>query len=241
MTSPPAGGTYPPPPPLPVASSSARQRRTIQSLRGLSIALLVLFILLGFAYALLAAFIGARIALEGRILDGQTVTLSEATDADDSVAGAVFFVVLFAIPVFVLLVLWLWRAYSNVDNLDVGPRRYGRGWAIGAWFVPIANLFIPKQLINDSWRAADRDAPGNRRWTKLPIKRVSTAWWLTFLVSTLGIRAASVQIGDESIDDMRRIDWLALGASILAVASCVLGIVTVRMITQRQHRRAAGN
>jgi len=208
-------------------------------LRGLSTALLVLFIVLAAMYALLAAFIGARIAVVGRIIDGQRVTVAEAADADDAVAGGAVFVVLAAIAVFVLFVIWLWRAYSNLDALGVGPRRYGRGWAIGAWFVPVANLFIPKQVVNDSWRAADVQAPGNPRWAKLPISGVFTAWWITFIVSVVGIRAARSQIGDHTVEQLRTLDWIALTGCLVAVASCILGIVTVRMITNRQHQRLA--
>ena len=50
--------------------------------------------------------------------------------------------------------MWMFRAYNNVDAVAPGARRYDGGWAIGSWFVPILNLFRPKQIINDIWRAA---------------------------------------------------------------------------------------
>jgi Domain of unknown function (DUF4328)/Protein of unknown function (DUF2510) len=231
-----------PPPVSPPAPTSGLVRRVVppgfRSLRGLATALLVLFIVLACAYGLLAAFVGARIALVGRILNQENVTIAEANDADDAVAGGVALIVLPAIAVLVVFVVWLWRAYSNVEALGVGPRRYGRGWVIGAWFVPIANLFIPKQIVNDCWRAADERAPGNPRWAKLPVAGVITAWWITFLVSTLGFRAAVASIGNESLESVRNSDWAAVAACLVAVASCVLGIISVRTVTARQHRRA---
>ncbi len=236
--SPSAAPPVPPPPPwLPAPPANQYVRGTFRSLRGLSTALLVLFIVLAAMYALLAAFIGGRIALVGRIINGERVTVAEVTDADDAVAGGAIFVILVATAVFILFVIWLWRAYSNLESLGVGPRRYGRGWAIGAWFVPVANLFIPKQVVNDSWRAADERAPGNPRWAKLPISGVFTAWWLTFIVSIVGIRAARAQIGDQTVEQLRTLDWIALAGCLVAVTSCVLGIATVRMITTRQHQR----
>jgi hypothetical protein len=204
----------------------------------LSTALLVLFIVLACMYGILAAFLGARIAVVGRILDGDVVTIAEVNDADDGVSGGAVFVAMAAIALLVVLIVWLWRAYSNVEAFGVGPRRYGRGWAIGAWFVPIANLFIPKQILNDSWRAADEQAPNNPRWAKLPVAGVITAWWVTFLVSTLGLRAAVATTGDESLESLRNSDWVAIAACLIAIASCVLGIIAVRSITSRQHRRA---
>ena len=39
--------------------------------------------------------------------------------------------------VFVAFVAWLYRAYANLPGLgDPGPE-FARGWAIGAWFVPV--------------------------------------------------------------------------------------------------------
>ena len=34
--------------------------------------------------------------------------------------------------------------------------RYGNGWAIGAWFVPILSLVRPKQMANEIWRGSER-------------------------------------------------------------------------------------
>ena len=41
--------------------------------------------------------------------------------------------------------------------------RYGTGWAIGAWFIPIFNLFRPKQIANDIDRASAPDAGHDQR------------------------------------------------------------------------------
>jgi hypothetical protein len=57
-----------------------------------------------------------------------------------------------------------------------GERRYGVGWAIGAWFGPILNLRRPKQIANDIWRATNAPAdPG--------ISPLLTLWWAAFLIS----------------------------------------------------------
>jgi hypothetical protein len=84
-------------------------------------------------------------------------------------------------------------------------------------------------------------APRNRRsrWAKLPIAGVLTAWWITFLVSTIGLRAAVATIGEGSFESLRNSDWAAIASCLVAVASCVLGIISVRALTARQHRRAA--
>ncbi len=40
-----------------------------------------------------------------------------------------------------------------MDAVAPTERRYGHGWAIGGWFVPILNFWRPMQVVNDVWRA----------------------------------------------------------------------------------------
>jgi hypothetical protein len=66
-------------------------------------------------------------------------------------------------------IVWLYRAYGNLPILGIVKPRHARGWAIGAWFVPLANLVIPKQIANDVWRAGDPElAPGRARLEEAP-------------------------------------------------------------------------
>jgi hypothetical protein len=201
--------------------------------------LLVLFILLAAGNGFLAITLGRRVAIINRINRGDLVAIAEVRDADNAVAGSAFIVGALSLAVFVVFVVWLWRAYSNIEPLGAGRRRWGRGWTIGAWFVPIANLIIPKQLVNDSWRAADEQAPGNPRWTELPVDPVITAWWLTFLISVVGVRALNANVNGHDIDAIRQSNIVGLFGSLVAIGACVLGLLAVRAITARQHRRAA--
>ena len=64
------------------------------------------------------------------------------------------------------------------------------GWAIGSWFIPIFNLFRPKQIANDLYRVtaggklhaegADQRASGN------PLSRWWAVWILGFVVGQIG-------------------------------------------------------
>src|SRR5215213_2684690 len=40
-------------------------------------------------------------------------------------------------------------------------RRYGTGWALGSWFVPILNAWRPKQIINDIWHQSGLSCGGS--------------------------------------------------------------------------------
>jgi hypothetical protein len=64
------------------------------------------------------------------------------------------------------------RAYRELDAIPSAPRRFGGGWAVGAWFVPVLNLWRPKEIVNDIWRAG-RTEPSD----------LLTAWWVLFLAT----------------------------------------------------------
>ncbi len=47
----------------------------------------------------------------------------------------------------VTFLAWFWYAYNNTIAFDTEPPPYEQGWALGAWFVPIINLWRPLQMI----------------------------------------------------------------------------------------------
>ena len=111
-----------------------------------------------------------------------------AHDADafarsaDAVMGLTVLVVA---PVFVV---WLWRAAKNQQALGRRPERLGSGWAIGGWFVPLANLAIPVLVVQDLWRGStttiERDDP---RWRIADRSWLVGWWWGLLLAALLGI------------------------------------------------------
>lgn len=113
------------------------------------------------------------LAILDRLIAGEDVTDAElnADDARMRLVGLLQFAAYIAGAV--VFIRWLHRAYRNVDSVAPQERRYGHGWAIGAWFVPILSLWRPKQVVNDVWRAGGGDGPGALLWF----------WWAVFLVS----------------------------------------------------------
>jgi hypothetical protein len=72
---------------------------------------------------------------------------------------------------------WQWRmAVSAPDRLRREPRLH-----IGAWFIPVANLWLPIQNIDELWHAYEpQDANG--RWQGL---NLVVPWWTCWVVSAL--------------------------------------------------------
>ena len=59
--------------------------------------------------------------------------------------------VLVALAAAIVFIVWLSRARDNAERLSARPMRLGKGWAAGAWFVPVANLVLPVIVVLDVW------------------------------------------------------------------------------------------
>lgn len=79
----------------------------------------------------------------------QSITLPESLMALSSMAQWPLF-----LGTAVLFIIWFHRAYGNADIFNPGAVTRSRGWAIGAWFIPIGNLFIPYKMAKEMWAAS---------------------------------------------------------------------------------------
>ena len=159
-----------------------------------------------------------------------TIEEADANDRRQIVVGVVQFS-LFVLTA-VLFIIWFKRAYEHVEPLG-GKRRYGTGWAIGAWFVPILNLWRPKQIANDIWRAGDeRGDTSMSPWL--------TLWWAAFLISNWASQLAGrLSLSGDTVEELQNAAAIYAFADSVDVIAAALAIWVVWAITKRQVSGAA--
>jgi hypothetical protein len=170
------------------------------------------------------------LAILDRLIAGEDVTDAQlsADDTRMSLAGLLQFAAYIAGAV--VFIRWLHRAYLNVDSVAPQERRYGHGWAIGGWFVPILALWRPKQVINDVWRAGGSDGPGALLWF----------WWAVFLVSGwAGNIALRSLLHDDTPEELRSGTIAYMVSDGLDIAGAILAVFVVRAASDRLDGRAA--
>ena len=142
----------------------------------------------------------------------------------------------------VLLIIWSWRATKNiqawVEHFGYKKLRRRPGWAIGGWFIPIGNLWIPYQTIKDAWeRAPFIDGSGHRINGSSP----NRAWliaWLTWIATNLADRVVLRRyLSDLTPRDLRATYYLEGFSNIVVVVSVVCFIITVKKISERHAAR----
>jgi hypothetical protein len=192
--------------------------------------------------------------LTGALEIGHLNLLGDATDEDASFATlqridesnvtlATVYVLVFGAFIFttVFFISWTYRAYKNGPALGAQNPRFGAGWAIGGWFVPILALWRPKQIVDDIWRMNDpADPPFVRSvdWRPRSVPFLISAWWAVFIVSGFVDRFAAR--GDAStIEGDRTLTSWGLVGSGLSIIGAALAIWLISTCTARQRERAA--
>jgi hypothetical protein len=142
----------------------------------------------------------------------------------------------------VFFISWTYRAYQNAAALGAQERRFGAGWAIGGWFVPILSLWRPKQIVDDIWRMSDPNDPPvvlRHAWRERSVPWVLSVWWGLFIVGSFVDRLGASQADPYSVEADRVSTSWALVGSILSVAGAAVAIRIVGGLTTRQRERAA--
>jgi Domain of unknown function (DUF4328) len=134
---------------------------------------------------------------------------------------------------------WFSPAYRNLRPLGVSELRFSPGWAVGAWVVPVLNLWRPKQIADDIWRASDPTSPLalGPHWHARSVPRFLNLWWGAWIVSTLMGRVTRV-FPNETIEDARRADIWDFATLVVDIIAAGLAILVVRRLTARQMTRA---
>lgn len=96
------------------------------------------------------------------------------------IASLAFVVAYVLLAVFFLL--WMNRAYHNLHRAQVENLSYTKGWAIGAWFIPLANFFLPDTIMKEIWDKTQEAFRNEQPFEKKNHSLVSF-WWLAYILS----------------------------------------------------------
>ena len=178
---------------------------------------------------------------EYRLYQQDVVTQDEldSTDIRQGLVGLIQTIVfIFAV---VMFIRWFKRAYENLRTLGVPELRFRVGWTIWAWFVPILNLWRPKQIANDIWRGSDPDTPVEQspRWEERGVPALFQFWWAGFIILNFLYNAAlRLSLRADEIPEFSDAAVAYLFADSLSAITGVLAVLVVRRSTDRQEARA---
>ncbi|MFZ3493178.1 DUF4328 domain-containing protein [Streptomyces sp. 5.8] len=230
-----APGPSPSPSPFP----PSRPAQVLRSPQATATAVIVL-LSVGAVFTLLSAWgkLYRWQQIEEVLADPQSIIHGEIVSHDiliNLVGLAESLTMLATIAVFIV---WFHRVRCNAEVFRPDGFSQSAGWAIGGWFVPIANLFFPYRTARETWNASTQNAPDGsfRSVSGAPV----VAWWLAcvaaWLLNGLGSYEYRQAVGGEAVRDASA---LAVVADLVIVLAAVLAVLFVRKLTALQAVKAA--
>jgi uncharacterized protein DUF4328 len=214
---------------------------------GLATALVAL---LAAQIALIVAEIVARYVQADILRDLQasgTVMQQTLARADGWVSGTVAVDGLVFVAAVVVWCIWQHHAQANAIELSGGGLRFTPGWAVGWWFIPIANLWKPFQAVRELWKASHGGG-----WQTVATWALLGWWWATWIAGSLNVQLGSntqfgILFGSSTSLEQLSVSaaisedrWRALWLAFRLVAAA-LAIVIVRSVERLQQSAAAAN
>ncbi|MCP8889224.1 DUF4328 domain-containing protein [Sphingomonas faeni] len=129
---------------------------------------------------------------------------------------------------------WIYRTSRNAHA--IGPAMaFTPGWAVGWFFVPIANLWKPFQAVGETWQvSADPDAPD-----AVPIPAVLRIWWgcwiASSIISNIDFR---LSMRAETAEQLIAASWFTVAAVPVDIALTIALTTIMRRLSQMQRDRA---
>jgi Ca2+/Na+ antiporter len=193
------------------------------------------------------------IGIENDIVDGRSLRLSRVRSVTHASHVTHSVTLILGLITAILFIVWFHRAYRNLVRVGISELRFGPGWAIGGWFIPIFNLVRQKQIANDIWKASSSAATaGLARWREMPLSAGLNWWWGVWIASGLlggwgnfRIGHADSHLGEgsgfeavansfQAVKDERAGVWVTQFGLLLAIAAGVLAINFVREVSRMQ-------
>jgi heme/copper-type cytochrome/quinol oxidase subunit 2 len=133
----------------------------------------------------------------------------------------------------IAFLMWLYRASNNIAAF--GQRTmHSSGWAVGSFFVPIMNLFVPYQATKDIWTKSAPEASSFSFSTSPP--GFFAAWWGFWIASNIASNIYIRLTLAEAPQDATSI--VGIFSELLSIAAVGFAIKVVRDIDRRQEERS---
>jgi hypothetical protein len=230
-------GMLPPPPPVTPSSWTTDQFMRKETLSpALSVWLQVVLYVAAASSALSGIGILMAASAAERFFESDSYrNLDDWVAAEDFYATFLGLLYLVSIAVFVLLIVFLFRAHKACATIWSGPRKWSRGWTVGAWFIPFANAIITPMV----WVETDRISSARRTdgqvaedWRQLPINKQIVCWWVLYAVAYFGLLVGFGGMDTEEFgySDYPNFARFTAVAAFLMGAALVLAALSVRRI-----------
>jgi hypothetical protein len=141
------------------------------------------------------------------------------------------------IATIVLFIQWFRRAYYNLHQVGADPQ-FEEGWAAGAWFIPILNLFRPYHIMREIWYKTQQYAQIDPRAQAAPVGW----WWGLFLCSNfLDNITSRVYLYAFTPEELAEAALYDIGSSLFKIPAILAAIYLIKEVSSFEEALYNGN
>ena len=186
--------------------------------------LLVIIIL--YFIGLVSSFFEYRLINSWRM--GAEVDMNTATANDLRQRIIAIFQIMVFIGSAITFIMWFRRAYYNLNRKV--KLKYTDGWAAGAWFVPLLNLWRPFYMFKEMYMAVNAILSSDNYGQYKPLNRIFLGvWWIAWLINNfLGRISFQVSSKADTLDEYLNASTFDMIATGWGIATALLALKVVR-------------
>jgi hypothetical protein len=172
---------------------------------------------------------------------GETISMEEATASDDQRQIIGITEIGLMVLSIVTFLIWVNQANKSLQHLGVEGMNFTSGWAVGWFFIPIANLFRPYQVVQELWKGSDPETPpdDSTAWLQTPASALVGVWWGGELLSRMIGRVFNAQAkGAETLDQLSTSNTFAMGVEGIDMVAAGVAIMLIIGIEKRLRLKA---
>jgi hypothetical protein len=161
-------------------------------------------------------------------------------NAEGSAIAALQLAIMVWFVAFILLIVWWNQAYKSVMSYNLGELRWSSGLAVGVWFIPVANLLLPKFILNEIERVSLHVRDGGssgQSWRQQPLSALGIVFWVALVGGVITNMVAGAAYPADSADfdpDALRVAYgLVVAGACAVVVANVTGALFIRRISKR--------
>lgn len=154
----------------------------------------------------------------------------EAINANDLREGAIGVLYLVVIIISgVTFIRWFRRAYFNLHT-QVSYLEHAEGWAAGAWFVPIINLFRPYNIMRELYDETDELLEKKVEGYTTMLRSTVVGWWWFFWITSSLLSNASYRLSmhAESIEAFSNVTILGMASNVFGIPAALLVVKVIK-------------
>ncbi len=104
------------------------------------------------------------------------------------IAHVIVELLLFALGIVrgITFLVWIYRTNKNLRTLSGQQMRFAPGWAVGCYFIPIVNFFMPYQAMKEIWQVSHKSRGGT--------PSIVAGWWALWLTTIVSVRRTPTSI-----------------------------------------------